>query len=103
MITHGGVGSIIDALSFGKIPIVVPRRKDLNEHTDDHQMQITKAMEKQGLIIPVYNIDDLKNAIDKARKLKIKKRVKKKSKILDLIDKKLKEWEKDEISFSQFD
>jgi len=96
MITHGGVGSIMDALSFGKVPIVVPRRKELDEHSDDHQMQITKEMEKRGLIIPVYEINDLENAIEKVRKFKIKKIEKKKSKILNSIDKKLKEWEKNE-------
>jgi len=100
VITHGGVGSIMDALSFDKTPIVVPRRKELNEHSDDHQMQITKEMEKQGLIIPVYNIDDLENAIEKAKTIKITKREEKKSKILNLVNKRLKEWEKNEISFS---
>jgi UDP-N-acetylglucosamine transferase subunit ALG13 len=94
MITHGGVGSIMDALSFGKVPIVVPRRKELNEHSDDHQMQITKEMEKRGLIIPVYNINDLENAIEKTKKFKIKKRENKKFKVLNLINKKLKDWEK---------
>lgn len=93
MITHGGVGSIMDALSFDKIPIVVPRRKELNEHSDDHQMQITKEMEKQELIIPVYNINDLENAIKRAKKLKRRRRRKKNSKILNFINKKLKEWE----------
>ncbi len=97
MITHGGVGSIMDALSFGKIPIVVPRRKELNEHSDDHQMQITKEMEKQELIIPVYDINNLENAIKRAKKIKVKKRENKKSKILNLINKRLKEWEKNEI------
>jgi UDP-N-acetylglucosamine transferase subunit ALG13 len=94
MITHGGVGSIMDALSFGKVPIVVPRRKFLYEHSDDHQMQITREMEKQGLIIPVYNINDLENAIKRAKKLKIEKRKKEMSKILSLIDKKLNQWGK---------
>jgi UDP-N-acetylglucosamine transferase subunit ALG13 len=94
MITHGGVGSIMDALSFGKVPIVVPRRKYLDEHSDDHQMQITREMEKQGLIIPVYDINDLENAIKRAKKLKIEKRKKEMSKILSLIDKKLNQWGK---------
>ena len=94
MITHGGVGSIMDALSFGKVPIVVPRRKFLDEHSDDHQMQITREMEKQGLIIPVYDINDLENAIKRAKKLKIEKRKKGMSKILSLIYKKLNEWRK---------
>ena len=47
MITRGGVGSITDSLSYGKPTIVVPRRKELNEHSDDHQIQITKEMEKE--------------------------------------------------------
>jgi len=98
IVTHGGVGSIMDCLSFGKMPIVVPRRMELNEHSDDHQMQITKEMEKQGLILPIYDINNLGNAIEKIKKIKTKKRVKKTSKILDIIDKKLKEWEKDETS-----
>ena len=98
MIIHGGVGSIMDALSFGKLPIVVPRRKYLDEHSDDHQMQITREMEKQGLIIPVYDINDLENAIKKAKKLKIKRTKKEMPKILTLIDKKLIEWGKNEIS-----
>lgn len=92
MITHGGVGSIMDCLSFGKPPIVVPRRKELNEHSDDHQMQITKEMEKQGIIIPVYDIDNLENAIKKARSFKLKKRKQGKSKIIDIIEKKLNKW-----------
>jgi len=93
LITHGGVGSITDALNYGKTTIVVPRRKELNEHTDNHQLQITKEMEKIGKIIPVYNIKNLENAIAKARKLKVKKRIQKIPKTFKIIDKKLKEWE----------
>ena len=94
LITHGGVGSITDALNYGKATIVVPRRKELNEHSDNHQLQITKEMEKTGKIIPVYDIKDLEYAIKKARKLRIKKRIKKQPKILEIIDKKLREWER---------
>ena len=94
LITHGGVGSITDALNYGKATIIVPRRKELNEHSDNHQLQITKEMEKTGKIIPVYNIDDLENAIEKARKLNVKKRIQKPPKILKIIDKKLREWER---------
>ena len=94
LITHGGVGSITDALNYGKVAIVVPRRKELNEHTDNHQLQITKEMEKIGKIIPVYNIRDLEKSIERAKKLKIKKRLQKKPIILEIIGKKLREWKK---------
>jgi len=94
LITHGGVGSITDALNYGKTTIVVPRRKELNEHSDNHQLQITKEMEKTGMIIPVYDIKDLEYAIEKAKKLKIKKSERKESRIFEIIGKKLKEWGK---------
>ena len=31
VITHGGPSSFIEALQFGKVPIVVPRREKYNE------------------------------------------------------------------------
>lgn len=94
MITHAGTGSITDALDYGKVPVVVPRRKtaDLDEHSDDHQVQITKEMEKNGKIIAVYDIKDLEAAIKKAQKLKFKKSKRKQSKILEIVDEKINEW-----------
>lgn len=94
LITHGGVGSITDALNYGKPTIVVPRRQELNEHSDNHQLQITREMEKIGKIIPVYDIKDLEKAIEKARKLKVKKRIQKTPEILEVIDEKLRVWER---------
>lgn len=97
VITHGGVASITDALNYKKPTIVVPRLKKFNEHTDDHQLQITRMMEKENKIIPVYDIKYLKSAIIKAREFKIKKRKQKKSKIFQIINEKLQEWEKSKI------
>jgi len=96
MITHAGTGSITDALDYGKIPVVVPRRKtsDLDEHSDDHQVQITKIMEKERKIIAVYDIKNLYPAIQKARKMKFKKKKKSSAKIFGIIENKLKEWSK---------
>ena len=93
-ITHAGTGSITDALDYGKIPVVVPRRKtaDLDEHSDDHQIQITKLMEREGKIIAVYDIKDLYGAIEKARRMKYKKKKHAHAKIFSIIESKLKEW-----------
>jgi len=94
MITHAGTGSITDALDYGKIPVVVPRRKtaDLDEHSDDHQIQITKLMEKEGKIIAVYDINKLYAAIQKARSMKYKKKKHTHAKIFSIIESKLEEW-----------
>ena len=63
VITHGGPGSIMLCLGFGKVPIVVPRQRGFREHVDDHQVKFTKFLEDRGKIIPVYHIEDLSSAI----------------------------------------
>ena len=37
IITHAGVGSILDGIRKGKKMLVVPRLKEYKEHTNDHQ------------------------------------------------------------------
>ncbi|MDU5261235.1 MAG: PssE/Cps14G family polysaccharide biosynthesis glycosyltransferase [Clostridium celatum] len=63
IITHGGPGSIFHPLQYGKIPIVVPRKPEFNEHVDNHQILFAKRLEKQKKIIPIYEIDNIKNII----------------------------------------
>lgn len=50
VVSHAGVGSIMTALAAGKQPIVVPRLRRFDEHVDDHQLQIAKQFESQGLV-----------------------------------------------------
>ncbi len=60
VITHGGPSSFIMPLQVGKIPIVVPRKKEFDEHVNDHQVDFSKAVaERQGNIIVVENIGEL--------------------------------------------
>lgn len=63
IITHAGAGTILDILMLGKKPIVVPRLKKFGEHIDDHQLEIVRALEERGLVIPVYYIEKLGEAI----------------------------------------
>ncbi|WP_217270775.1 glycosyltransferase, partial [Lactobacillus helveticus] len=37
VITHGGPSSFIEALQYGKVPIVVPRQEKFHEHVNNHQ------------------------------------------------------------------
>jgi len=64
VITHGGVGSIINSLILGKPTIVVPRYQKFHEHVNNHQLDITCELEKENAIIPVYNIHDLLSIFD---------------------------------------
>lgn len=65
VITHGGPSSFIEALQFGKVPIVVPRQEKFNEHVNNHQVDFTKLIAKRmNNIIPVYDINDLGQTIN---------------------------------------
>jgi UDP-N-acetylglucosamine transferase subunit ALG13 len=64
IITHGGPSSMIQALQYGKIPIVVPRLKRFNEHINDHQLDFCRTVsERYDNIILIEDIEDLKDAI----------------------------------------
>lgn len=64
VITHGGPASFIMPLQEGKIPVVVPRQEKYEEHINDHQVEFAKFIEeRQGNIIPVYEIENLKNVL----------------------------------------
>lgn len=67
IITHGGPASFMKALEIKKMPVVVPRQEKYGEHVNNHQMEFVKLVEKRfGNIIGVYDIDELKEAIDKS-------------------------------------
>jgi UDP-N-acetylglucosamine transferase subunit ALG13 len=70
VVTQGGIGSVTDSLRYGKPTVVVPRLKKYGEHTNDHQLDLTRELEEEGRIIAVYDIKDLPEAIEKARAMK---------------------------------
>lgn len=64
IITHGGPASFIAPLTIGKIPIVVPRQKNFNEHVNNHQKDfVEQVVARDNTIIPCYDIDDLEGLI----------------------------------------
>jgi|GEM_PF-609369 len=66
VICQGGSGSIMDSLLRGKRVIAIPRLPEFNEFFDDHQIQLISELEKLGLIMAVYNIKDLSDAIQRS-------------------------------------
>lgn len=65
VITHGGPASFIMPLQIGKIPIVVPRQHEFNEHVNNHQVEFAQNVaEKMGTIIPVTEIGKLGEIIE---------------------------------------
>jgi UDP-N-acetylglucosamine transferase subunit ALG13 len=53
VVTHGGTGSMSNALRHGRRPLVLPRLRRLGEHVDDHQEQLVSEMARIALVVPL--------------------------------------------------
>ena len=59
IITHAGVGTIIEGLKLDKMMIVAARLKKYKEHVNDHQLQILDTFEKEGYILRLDDFSKL--------------------------------------------
>ena len=85
LITHGGVGSIIDGLKNNKKVIAAARLKQFLEHTNDHQLQIIETFGNAGYILPLNDIDNLHDTLLKVKKFKPKKYVSNTENFINLV------------------
>lgn len=86
IISHGGVGSIIDALKYNKTVIATPRLKKYKEALNDHQIQIIENFGIEGYIIPLLDLTELNLAIEKVKTFKPKKYKSNTSNMVKLIE-----------------
>ena len=63
IITHAGVGTLVQGLKLNKKMIVAPRLKKYKEHVNDHQLQILKTFEESGYVIALYDFDELEEKL----------------------------------------
>ena len=73
IITHGGAGSILNAIKKGKKVIAAARLSKYKEHHNDHQKQIISEFEKQGYILELKDFNKLGKLIEKSKNFKPKK------------------------------
>lgn len=81
IITQGGFGSIADCLKAGKKVVAVPRKPEFKE-APDRQEEVVREFERLGRLVGLYDIDNLPEAIEKAKLLAVKQEQKNK---IDLI------------------
>lgn len=65
LILHAGAGSVIHAIEAGKRPVVMPRRADLGEHVNDHQIEFSRALAEAGKVVVAESPECLGEAIAK--------------------------------------
>ena len=86
IVSHGGTGALISALKLGKQVVAVPRLKAYGEHIDDHQLQVSRALEETGYLRVVRDIKYLAEALRLAKEEPIRKIYARPSHVVDLID-----------------
>ncbi|MDD4523903.1 MAG: glycosyltransferase [Methanosarcina sp.] len=63
VVSHAGAGSIVTALKEKTPVIVVPRLKKYDEHMNDHQLEIAKAMSENKNVTVVYDVETLDDCL----------------------------------------
>lgn len=61
IISHGGMGTIAEALKIKKKTLVIPRNNREHNHS---QVELAEELEKRGLVVYVRDIELLKDAIN---------------------------------------
>jgi UDP-N-acetylglucosamine transferase subunit ALG13 len=59
VVCHSGVGTIMKGLEQGRALVVMPRKRALGEHVDDHQSEIAERLSQEGLLRVVDDAKDL--------------------------------------------
>ena len=59
VVCHAGVGSIMLARRCGHRPVVMPRRFELGEAVDDHQLHLARRLHSAGLVTLVESDHEL--------------------------------------------
>ena len=57
-LAHAGAGTFLLCMTLKKIPIVVPRLKDLGEHVSNHQLEFCNKLDTLQKAIVVFDEDE---------------------------------------------
>ena len=66
VIVQAGGGGVLHALRSGKVPVLVPRRGDLREHIDDHQVSWGRALAASQRVILVEDVSRIMEGVQEA-------------------------------------
>lgn len=64
VIAHAGIGSIVEALSHARPILIMPRRHDLREHVNDHQLETVRRFASRDGVTVAMDPDEIAPALD---------------------------------------
>ncbi len=68
VISHAGIGTILNATRAGQTPIVVPRLRRYKETVDDHQLELALSIAETGRVVVVEDLSTLAREVEAAPK-----------------------------------
>lgn len=86
LITHAGVGTIMQGVEKNKPVIVCPRLQKYGEHVDDHQLEIADSFVELGFVTLCDENTSLIGSISKARNADFRKYTSERQKTIDCIN-----------------
>ena len=86
LITHGGVGSILNGLKNNKKVIAAARLKEYKEHTNNHQTQILDNLKKEGYILVLEDFNKLNDLLLEVNTFKPKNFKSNTNKIIKIVE-----------------
>ncbi len=69
IIAHAGMGTILSALGSRTPLLVMPRRADLGEHRNDHQLATARRLSARGLVQVAWDADELVSHLDRLEEI----------------------------------
>lgn len=67
IVAHAGMGSVLTALELGKPLVLMPRRADLKEHRNDHQLATARWLVSRDGIFVAQDEHELPRVLSAAR------------------------------------
>jgi UDP-N-acetylglucosamine transferase subunit ALG13 len=70
VVAHAGMGTIIKARESGKPIIVMPRRADVGEHRNDHQLATARQLRELGAVSVAFDEQELIGQLENLDRIK---------------------------------
>jgi UDP-N-acetylglucosamine transferase subunit ALG13 len=65
IVAHAGMGTILSALGMRKPLVIMPRKAELGEHRNDHQIATARRLEERGLVTVAWDGDQLEEMLER--------------------------------------
>lgn len=75
IVAHAGMGTILSALELGKPLLIVPRRADLGEQRNDHQLATARRFTDLGRVVVASDEKELAAKLDELDRMAVGERI----------------------------